>query len=387
MEKIWKDIETKVVHAGEPDPLIGGAVSMPIFQSSTFEYQEQASYHDIRYIRLNNTPNHNALHAKIAALENAESALVAASGMAAISTALLTLLVPGDHLLAQDCLYGGTHDLITKDLADYGIAFDFIDGDAPESWKDKLRPETKVIYMESITNPMLQVADLRAAARFAGENGLVSIIDNTFATPVNFQPIGIGFDLVVHSCSKYLNGHSDIVAGAIAGSSAQIEKIKHKLNHLGGTLDPHACFLLHRGMKTLALRVRFQNNSALSLANFLESHSAVEKVCYPGLESHTQYRRAQNLFRGFGGMLSFELKGGVEEAERFIKRMTLPVCAPSLGGVETLVTRPCTTSHSGMAREERLKLGITDTLIRLSVGIESADDLTEDMDRALKMQG
>ncbi|MDM8550182.1 aminotransferase class I/II-fold pyridoxal phosphate-dependent enzyme [Desulfobacterales bacterium HSG2] len=383
MAKHYKHIETRLIHAGEPEPLINGAVSMPIFQSSTFEYAGQSSYDDIRYIRLNNTPNHIALHQKLAALENAEAAVVTASGMAAITTAILTFLTPGDHLLTQDCLYGGTHEFITKDLTALGISHDFVDGDAPDSWTGKLRPETKMIYMETITNPLMQVADLRAVAEFAKANGLISMIDNTFASPINFRPSEHGFDLSLHSCSKYLNGHSDIVAGAVIGRADLMEKIIHKLNHLGGSLDPHACFLLHRGIKTLAVRMRYQNESALRISEYLHKHPAVEKVNYPGLEGQPGYTRARELFEGFGGMLSFELKGDVETADRFIRSMNLPIIAPSLGGVETLITRPVTTSHAGMSPEDRQTLGISDTLIRLSVGIEATEDLIEDIEQAL----
>lgn len=383
MTKQYKGIETKLIHAGEPTPLIGGAVSMPIFQSSTFEYKGQDSYHDLRYIRLNNTPNHVALHQKMAALENAENALVTASGMASISATLLTILAAGDHMLAQDCLYGGTHDFITRDLPDLGISYDFVHGDKPDSWKDQLKPNTKAFYVETITNPLLQVADLKAVVEFSKASGLVSIIDNTFASPINFRPPELGFDLSLHSCTKYLNGHSDIVAGAVIGRGDLIQKITHKLNHLGGSLDPHACFLLHRGMKTLAVRMAYQNKSALDIARFLESHPAVAKVNYPGLESHPAHHRARELFQGFSGMLSFEVKGGVEAAEHFMQKTTLPIIAPSLGGIETLITRPATTSHSGMAPEERRRLGISDSLIRLSVGIESTEDLIDDFAQAL----
>jgi len=383
MTKIYKHLETKLIHAGEPEPLIKGAVSMPIFQSAMFEYSGETSYHDLKYIRLNNTPNHAALHQKLAALENAEAALVTASGMAAISTTLLTVLSSGDHLLAQDCLYGGTHDFLTKDFAAFGISFDFIDGDDPDSWKTKLRPDTRAIFVETMTNPLLQVADLMAVVEFAKAHGLVSLIDNTFGSPINFRPIERGFDLSLHSCTKYLNGHSDIVAGAVIGRADLIEKITHKLNHLGGSLDPHACFLLHRGMKTLAVRMKYQNKSALEIARFLENHQAVEKVNYPGLESHPQHRRASELFDGYSGMLSFELKGGVEAAERFMENVTLPVIAPSLGGIETLLTRPVTTSHAGLSPEDRLNLGISDSLIRVSIGIESTEDIIEDFRQAL----
>ena len=384
MPKEFSRIETKLVHAGEPEPRIGGAVSMPIFQSAMFEYAGETSYHDLKYIRLNNTPNHDALHRKLAALENGEAALVTSSGMAAISTSLLAVLSAGDHLLAQDCLYGGTHDLLTRDFASFGLSFDFIDADEPDSWKRLLRPNTKAIYLETMTNPLLQVADLQAAAAFARSHNLVSLIDNTFASPLNFRPLEWGFDLSLHSCTKYLNGHSDIVAGAVIGSASRIDEIKHKLNHLGGSLDPHACFLLHRGIKTLSVRVRYQNESALRMARFLENHPKVVKVNYPGLESHPRHQRACQMFNGFGGMLSFELKGGVQAAQSFMSRTTLPISAPSLGGVETLLTRPATTSHSGMSPDDRKRLGITDSLIRMSVGIEATEDLIEDFTQALE---
>jgi len=383
MSKTGKRLDTKLIHAGEPDPLIRGAVSLPIFQSSTYEYTGKAGYHDLRYIRLSNTPNHVALHEKLAALEGAEDALVTGSGMAAISATLLGILSSGGHFLAQECLYGGTHDFITKDLVHFGISFDFIDGDAPESWNRKLRPNTRAIYVETMTNPLLQVADLKAVVEFAKTHGIVSVIDNTFASPINFRPAELGFDLSLHSCTKYLNGHSDIVAGAVIGRTRLIDEIRHTLNHLGGSLDPHACFLLHRGVKTLGVRMRYQNESALKIAQFLEAHTEVGKVNYPGLESHPRHQRARELFDGFSGMLSFELRKGIKAAEQFLKHITIPIVAPSLGGVETLITRPATTSHSGMSREDRLALGITDGLIRLSVGIEATEDLIEDFDEAL----
>jgi len=384
MGKRNREIDTKLIHAGEPNPLIQGAVSIPIFQSSTFEYAGQESYHDLRYIRLNNTPNHVALHEKLAALENGEAAVVCASGMAAISTTLFALLSAGDHFLAQDCLYGGTHDLITKDLPAYGISSDFICGKDPDVWKELLRPNTKAVYVESITNPLMQVANLKAIVEFAREHRLYSIIDNTFTSPINFRPLEHGFDLSIHSCSKYLNGHSDIVAGAVIGPAELITKITHKLNHLGGTLDPHACFLLHRGIKTLGVRVRQQNASAMEIARFLESRPEVQTVHYPGLASHPQHQRARELFDGFGGMLSFELKGGVELAERFIRNTTIPICAPSLGGVESLITRPVTTSHACLSPEECKQVGISESLIRLSVGLEATADILSDFDQALR---
>jgi len=383
MSQHYKRIETKLIHAGEPRPRIAGAIAMPIFQSAMFEYAGETSYHDLKYIRLNNTPNQRVLHGKLAALENAEAALVTASGMAAISATLFTVLSAGDHLLAQSGLYGGTHELLTEILPEFGIEHDFIDADDRSSWHAALRPSTRAIYVESMTNPLLQVADLRGVVEFAREHGLLSIIDNTFATPVNFRPVELGFDLSLHSATKFLNGHSDIVGGAVAGAADMVERITHRLDHLGGCMDPHAAFLLGRGLKTLALRVRQQNQSALRIARFLEEHPAVARVNYAGLESHPRHSRARDLFEGCGGVLSFELQGSVERAEEFLKKATLAAIAPSLGGVETLLTRPATTSHAGLAPQDRLRLGISDTLIRMSVGIEATEDILEDLARAL----
>ena len=383
MSAPFRRIDTQLVHAGEPLPRIAGAVEMPIFQSATYEYAGEGSYHDVRYLRTNNTPSQLALHEKIAALEGAAAALVTASGMAAITTTLLTVLAPGDHLLAQRCLYGGTHDFVTSEFARLGIACDFIDADRRDTWRDRLRPNTRAVYVEAMSNPLLEVPDLEGIAQFARDHRLTALIDNTFATPVNFRPLALGFDLSLHSATKYLNGHSDIVAGAVAGDAATIERIRHTANHLGGSLDPHAAFLLKRGLKTLALRVRFQNESTLKVAQFLEAHPAVARVNYAGLASHPGYERARRLFAGCGGVLSFELEGPPERAEEFAHRVRIPTVAPSLGGVHTLLTRPATTSHAGLARAERERLGISDALLRLSVGIEATEDLLEDLKQAL----
>jgi cystathionine beta-lyase/cystathionine gamma-synthase len=383
MTKQFKRIETQLIHAGDLQPRVYGAVETPIFQSSTFESGDESSYHDLKYIRLNNTPNHTSVGQTIAALEHAEAGLVTASGMAAISTTLFSILSAGDHILAQSSLYGGTHDLFTHDFARFGLTCDFIDADDPASWKAKVRPTTKAIYCEAMTNPLLEVADLTSIVRFAREHGLTSIIDNTFASPVNFVPIDAGFDIVLHSASKYLNGHSDIVAGTVAGKRDTVERIRHKLNHLGGSMDPHAAFLLSRGLKTLALRMRYQNESTLQIAKFLANHRAVARVNYAGLESHPRHARARELFKGFGGVLSFEVKGSVDATVKFMKATSIPMLGPSLGGVQTLMTRPAASSHAGLSAEERAKVGISDTLIRLSVGIEATEDLIEDFAAAL----
>jgi cystathionine beta-lyase/cystathionine gamma-synthase len=362
---------------------VRGALVLPIFQSSTYLYSGQSDYEDLKYIRLSNTPNHEALGTKLAALEGGESALVMASGMAAISTTLLSILSAGDHLLIQDCTYGGTRDLVSNDFPALGIQVDFIDPLDPNSWQEKLRPETKAIFVESISNPLMQIGDLVSASEFARNNDLVSLIDNTFATPVNFRPLEHGFDLVLHSCTKYLNGHSDIVAGAVVGGQEMVKNARSRLLRFGGSMDPHTCFLLDRGLKTLVLRVRQQNESARLIAHFLAGHERIGKVNYPGLPDASVHQETARLFSGFGGMLSFEVAGGLENARRFIDGLNIAVEAPSLGGVETLATRPSTTSHSGIPAAEREGLGITESLIRLTVGIESVDDLIDDLDQAL----
>jgi cystathionine beta-lyase/cystathionine gamma-synthase len=291
-------IDTRAVHAGKPDANIEGAVVMPVFQTAMYETVSDEDYHDIRYLRLNNSPNHLLLHDKLASLENAEAGLVTASGMAAISTALLTILGAGDHLIAQDVLYGGTHSMVNHDFPKLGIQVDFIDGADPDSWKSKLKPNTKAVYVETISNPLIGVPELKAVPEFARANGLVSLIDNTFASPVNFRPAEHGYDISLHSATKYLNGHTDIVAGAVVGRADLVEQVRHKLNHLGGSLDPHACFLLNRGLLTLPLRIARQNESALRIARFLDEHPAVARVNYAGLVSSPQHQRAKAALDG-----------------------------------------------------------------------------------------
>ncbi|CUV10166.1 Cystathionine gamma-lyase [hydrothermal vent metagenome] len=383
MSKKDMSFDTKLIHAGEPDPRIEGAVSVPIFQSSTFEYAGQTDYDSLRYIRLNNTPNHIALHKKLAALEGAEAALVTSSGMSAITTALLTYLQSGDHLLAQSTLYGGTADYLKHDLPQYGIEVDFFDAMIPDDWESKVKSNTKVVYVETITNPLMSVPELGAIIELGKKHKLISMIDNTFASPALYCPIMQGFDISLHSATKYLNGHTDIVAGVVIGSENNISKVRSKLNHLGGSLDPNACFLLHRGIKTLSLRMNRQCQNAMAIARFLESHPKVKQVNYPGLESSPSHNRAKEYLCGFSAMISFELTGDVSAADAFIGRLEYPICTASLGGVESLVTRPVQTSHSLLSAEELVEAGISDTLIRYSVGIESADDLIADLKRAL----
>ena len=378
------NIQTQLIHVGEETKAHGGAVALPVFQSATFEHRGDTPYDEIKYARLNNTPNHGVLHEKLARIAGGEAALVAASGMAAITTALLTVLKKGDHLLAQNGLYGGTHSFLACEIGDFGIDVDFVPGDEPEAWEKLRRPQTRAIYVETMSNPLLEVADLPSVVAFAHSHGLVSLIDNTFASPVNFRPLEMGFDLSLHSGTKYLNGHSDIVAGCVIGARDWVNRIAHRLNLMGGCLDPHACFLLLRGMKTLWLRVQKQNENARALASFLDAHPAVLRVNYPGLSSHPQRDRASALFDGCGGVLSFEARGDRRVADGIIARLQLPISAPSLGGVETLITRPAQTSHAGLTVEEREAAGISDDLIRVAVGIEASEDLCADFERALR---
>ena len=381
-DRIHRTLETNLLHAGRPLPQIEGAVVTPVFQTANYLMGEEAEYGQVRYIRLNNSPNHNTLHARLAAVEGTEAALVTASGMAAITSTIFALVKSGEHVIAHDSLYGGAQSWLQHDAGHFGIAYTPIDATHDHGWAKALRPTSRVIYVEGITNPMVQVLDLEAVVRFARQNGLVSVIDNTFPTPYNFRPAEIGFDIVVHSATKYLNGHSDIVAGVVAGSQAHVDRIRHVLNHLGGSLDPHACFLLERGLKTLALRVERQNHNAMALARFLAGHPKVRKVNYPGLETDLGHATARKLFRGFGGMLSFYTHTP-EQATRLLERLTIPLHAASLGSVESLVVRPSRSSHLGLSVDERERLGITDELVRVSVGIESAEELIADFEHAL----
>ncbi|THV30180.1 trans-sulfuration enzyme family protein [Glycomyces paridis] len=388
MSEAQHRFETLAVHAGEPRPPAGGSVVHPIYQGTVFETRPGDDYDDIQYIRLNTNPGQEYLHGKLAALEGAEAALATASGMAAITTTLLSLLAAGDHLIAAGAVYGGTRHFLTELAPRLGWHVDFVAPDDPEAWAEALRPNTKAFIVETISNPLARVADLVAIADFSREQGLASVIDNTFATPVVFRPHTIGFDLVCHSATKALNGHSDLVAGAITGTAERIGRIRAVLNLYGASLDPHAGFLLARGLKTLALRARQQNANALALARFLEGHNAIARVNYPGLDSHPDHARAAGLFDGgFGSVLSFRPAGGTPAAEAILATLALPYTAPSLGGVESLVTRPAVTSHAGMSAAERAVDGIDDDLVRFSCGIEATEDLVADFGAALEKAG
>lgn len=377
-------METLAVHAGERRPGPEGSVVFPIYQGTVFSVEPGTDYHDIKYIRLSSTPSQAYLHDKLAVLEAAQAAVATSSGMAALTTILLTLLRPGDHFLAGDCLYGGTHDFITHHAEELGWSYTFVDAQRPQTWKAARTPHTRLFLAETITNPLMRVPRLDEIVAFARQEGLITVIDNTFASPVNFRPLSVGFDLCYHSATKYLNGHSDLVAGCVLGSAERINEIRKALNHYGGSLDPHAGFLLARGLKTLALRVAAQNANAMALACFLAEHPKVSEVNYPGLPSHPDHPHAAQLLSGFGGMLSLRLRDGAGAAHHLLDALQIPYAAPSLGGVETLITRPATTSHAGMTPHDRERLGVTDDLVRVSSGIESTRDLIEDFAHALE---
>jgi cystathionine beta-lyase/cystathionine gamma-synthase len=378
-----ESMDTLAVHGGERRPGPEGSVVFPIYQGTVFSVEPGTGYHEIPYIRLSSTPSQRYLHDKLAALEGAQAAVATASGMAAVTAALLSCMRAGDHLLASDCLYGGTHDFVTNHAGDLGWTYTFVDVHKPETWAAARTPRTRVFLVETITNPLMRVGLLPEIADFARREGIVSVIDNTFASPVNFRPLAAGFDLVFHSATKYLGGHSDLVAGCVLGSASLIDNVRKTLNHFGGSLDPNTGFLLARGIKTLALRVRAQNANAMALSSFLASHPAVAAVNYPGLPSHPDHAHAARLLSGFGGMLSLRPAGGESAAQALLEAVRLPYSAPSLGGVESLITRPAATSHAGMRASDRERLGITDDLVRVSCGIEGSQDLISDFGQAL----
>jgi cystathionine beta-lyase/cystathionine gamma-synthase len=371
---------TLCVHAGTHIDERTGGVNSPVFTSTAFVAPNAANQN--LYPRFFNTPNQQVIARKLAALEKGEAALVFGSGMAGISTLLLAHLKPGDHAVFQADLYGGTFHLVTAELVRLGIEISF--ARSPEDFSTALRANTRVLYIESPSNPLLRCVDLAAIAKLAREHGLVSIIDNTFASPINQNPIDWGIDAVVHSGTKYLNGHSDVNAGVVVSNHQVIAKVTECALSLGGMLDAQACYQLERGLKTLALRVQQQNANAGQIARWLHNHPVVARVNYPGLTDHPDYSIAAGQMRGFGGMLSFELRDP-SLVDRVIGGFELATPALSLGGVETLVTVPSRTSHRSMTPEERQQAGIRDGLMRVSVGIEDVEDLLQDFDQALQV--
>lgn len=381
---------TRAIHGGGPAPRKNQPVVPPIHLSSTFESRdidEQVELEerkaDTFYTRYGN-PTLSLAERVVADLEGTESGAVFGSGMAAITTTLLAHLKSGDHAVFQWEIYGGVHRFAREILPAYGVSVSWFEATDAEGVEGLLRENTRALYLESPTNPTLKLVDIERVARAAGDRGIPTFIDSTFASPFNSRPHELGVDGVLHSATKYLGGHSDLLAGALAGSRTLVDRVKSHLRVLGGILDPHAAYLLLRGMKTLELRVQRHNQNALEVARFLENHPRVRAVHYPMLTSHPQHELARRQMKGGGGVLSFEVAGGLEEAKRFANALELVRVAPSLGSVESLLSIPCLTSHAMLSPEERRRAGIADGLVRLALGVESPEDLIADLSRALQ---
>ncbi|MGA9527901.1 MAG: aminotransferase class I/II-fold pyridoxal phosphate-dependent enzyme [Terriglobales bacterium] len=379
--------ETEAVRGGTSLHKKNGPVVAPIYQTSTFEVidngeQLRATPTDHFYTRYGN-PTNTVVENAISELEGTDAALLFSSGMAAITTSILALVKAGDHIIAQRDIYGGVTKFLSRWLPKMGVETTFVDTNDIAQHERAIQPNTKLIHIESPTNPMMRVVDLEKIAALARQRNLITTIDSTFATPINCRPAEWGIDLVLHSGTKYFGGHADIICGIATGRRDLIEQIHHLRTTLGCCMDPHAAFLLLRGMKTLAVRVERQNHSALRIAEFLRLHPSVARVHYPMLKTHAEYELAKKYLAGAGGMLSFEIAGSGADACRVSEALNLFTLAPSLGGVESLVSIPVLTSHAMIAPDLRQKMGVTEQLIRLSVGIENVDDLVADLEKGL----
>ncbi len=361
----------------EHDPVVA-----PIMQAATF-VNAVGSDREVLYTRYGNNPNQLSLARKYALLEGAEDAVFVASGMAATALAHMAVLRPGDHLVASRWIYGGTLKLFDEEFGRFGISVTYVDPTTPRIWRKSIRKTTRAIFMETPVNPTIRVLDLAPVASLAKEFGLALLVDSTFASPINFRPLEHGADLVITSATKYLNGHSDVIGGAVAGSRPVIEEVVRLMRSWGPALDPHAAWLIERGMKTLAIRMARHNANGLAVATFLERHPGVTAVSYPGLPGHPDHALASRVLGGFGGMVGLTVRGGNNGAERFLKRLRLFIHAPSLAGVESLVSEPRLTSHSGLSPEQLIAAGVTPGFVRLSCGIEDAEDLIADLEQAL----
>ena len=377
MKKI-NGVGTKCVHSGDLiDDRFKGATS-PIFPSTAYDFID---VEDDKYPRYFNTPNQLALSKKIADLENCEAALLFGSGIAAIFTSLFSFLKSEDHVIFQGSIYGGTLNLVIKEFKKFNIEYSLVDSFDVKEYEMEIKENTKIIFIESPSNPLLKVIDLQAISNLSKKNNLISIIDNTFSSPINQNPSDFGIDIIIHSATKYLGGHSDILAGALASTKSNIDKIIESSINYGGNLSEYTVWLLERSIKTLSLRVNKQNENALKVADYLSNHEKVNAVHYPGLKTHPDYELSSKQMKGFGGMLSFELSN-LEEAVLFTRKIKLIKSAMSLGGVESTICSPSLTSHSKISKEKRENLGIFDGLLRFSVGIEDHNDIINDLKQA-----
>ena len=380
---------TKAVHEAEPFDEQTGSLTIPIYETSTFGFAKAeevpvavAGLRGYTYSRWDN-PTVVILEKKLAALEHGGDGAAFSSGMAAISTAIFSFLKKGTHVLGIKDLYGGTYALLHDILPDLGFDTTLVESSDFGALERGTKKNTRVVYIESPTNPTLKLVDIQRAARLAHSNGALLMVDNTFASPINQNPIDFGADVVLHSVTKYINGHADLIAGAAVANKDGAHRIKMMRRDFGGTLDPIPAWLILRGMKTMAIRVRQQNATAMALAEFLSTHKKVATVHYPGLKTHPQHQLAKKQMKGFGGMLSFEIKGTAKDAMKFTESVRVGTLAASLGGVETLVSQPYNMTHTQMSAKERAETGIPETLVRVSVGIEDVDDLVSDFRRAL----
>jgi len=373
---------TRAIHIGqEPDP-VTGAIVTPIYQTSTYVQEGLGKHKGYEYSRTHN-PTRTALEQCLAALENGKHGLAFASGMAACGAAM-NLLSAGDHVVVGDDVYGGVYRLFERVLSRYKLTFSYVDARKIEEVRAAIRQETRMLWLETPTNPLLKLADLSALSELAREAGLITVVDNTFASPYLQRPLEMGIDIVVHSTTKYLGGHSDVVGGAIVTARDDLfETLKFHQNAVGGVPGPFDSWLVLRGLKTLAVRMREHEHNAMAVAQFLEGHPAIEKVIYPGLASHPQHALAKRQMSGFGGMVSCIVKGGFEGARKLLERTKLFALAESLGGVESLIGHPATMTHASIPKEQREARGISDGLVRLSVGIEDSEDLLSDLEAAL----
>jgi methionine-gamma-lyase len=381
---------TKAVHAGQPPDPITGSVIVPIYSTSTFAFKNAdqgaarfaGTEEGYIYTRLGN-PTTRALEKNVAVLENGEDARACASGMAAITTAVMSVVNKGDHVVSTDCIYGGTAKLFLDILSKYGVDFTLVDSSDKEKIESAIRENTKLLYLETPANPTLKLTDLQEVAELAKQHDIMTMVDNTFMSPYFQRPIELGADVVVHSLTKYLGGHSDLVGGIVVGSNSFIKTLDPILKNTGGTIGPFEAWLTLRGIKTLPLRMQKHNENALKTAQFLESHPKIAKVYYPGLKSHPQHELAKRQMSGFGGVICFEVKGGLEAGKKLMNSVKLCTLAVSLGAVETLIEHPASMTHAIVPKQEREKAGITDNLVRLSVGIEDIDDIIDDLKQAL----
>lgn len=354
----------------------------PLMQSSTF-VNPVGSDEEVLYTRYGNNPNQVTIGRKYAMLEGADEALFLSSGMGATALAHLAVLRPGDHLVSSAWIYGGTRRLFDEEFGRFGIEVSYANPDQPRQWRKAIRKSTRAIFLETPTNPLVRVLDVNPLAQIAREYGFALLVDATFASPINFRPIEHGADVVISSATKYLNGHTDVIAGAVAGTSSIIEEVTRLMRLWGQSIDPHSAWLIDRGLRTLDVRMERHSKNGMAVAKWAESHPAIVRVSYPGLKSHPDHELAEKLLDNYGGMMGLEIKGGVKATEKFLKKLRVVTHAPSLAGAESLISEPRLTSHAHMSPEERAKMGIPDGFVRLSCGIEDADDIVADLEQAL----